>query len=526
MTRCLKRCGLVIGAVLAVLLLVPVASAHADGSQETVTVTVPSTQPWADTGLTVSAGDQISITAWGSVSWDYTGVPAGPDGRERDQDMCHYVVMDSDVPGQSLVGNVADFETLDGEGFFAGSSFQGTLPIAGTTVPSGKLFLGFNDGAVLCDRSGYDAWGFGGDNHGSFTAEITITRGCVRLIAFSSYRDGNREIYTMDANGDYQVRVTSNAVFDGNPQWSPDGTRIVFHTDRDGDYEVYAIDSDGTNPTRLTYNTGEDVRAMWSPDGSSIVFVSEREPHVGNPEVYVMNADGTDQTRLTHSLGNDTSPTWSPDGALIAFDSYRDGNSEIYVMHADGTNPIRLTNNAAFDYEADWSPDGSRIAFTSTRDGNREIYVMNSDGSAQSCVTSNSYWDFSPDWSSDGSKIAFASDRPPHGGNTEIYVMNADGTNQTRLTYASGNDYNPAWWPAFATAPTPTPTPRPTVTQTPAPSPTPTAAVTPSPGVGGTSLPTDKLKLLMPWVLGGGVVIMGVTAVMWKRKKGTRQMPS
>ena len=78
------------------------------------------------------------------------------------------------MPSQSLIGNIADSSNLDGKGFFVGSNFLGTVPIADTTKESGKLFSGFNDGAVYCNRSGYDSWGFGGDNHGSFTVEITI----------------------------------------------------------------------------------------------------------------------------------------------------------------------------------------------------------------------------------------------------------------------------------------------------------------------------------------------------------------
>ena len=66
------------------------------------------------------------------------------------------------MPRHSLVGNVANASSLDGKGFFVGSSFQGTVPVSNTTNGSGKLFLGFNDGSVFCDRSGYDAWGFGG----------------------------------------------------------------------------------------------------------------------------------------------------------------------------------------------------------------------------------------------------------------------------------------------------------------------------------------------------------------------------
>jgi hypothetical protein len=150
----------------------------ASAQSVTVTLTIPSTQPWTDTGLVVSYGDLLSISASGTVVFadPHTAKnTATPDGKPGNGGTCSYVATDPSVPGQSLVGNIASSHTLDGKGFFVGTSFLGTVPIANTTEPFGKLFLGFNDGAVYCDRSGYDGWGFGGDNHGSFTVTITIT---------------------------------------------------------------------------------------------------------------------------------------------------------------------------------------------------------------------------------------------------------------------------------------------------------------------------------------------------------------
>lgn len=141
------------------------------------TVTIPSTQPWTDTGLTVSQGDVITVSASGTVIFADPHTPentTGPDGKTGPSGGCTFVVTSAAVPRQALIGNIANSSSLDGNGFFVGSNFNGTVPIANTTTQSGKLFLGFNDGAVFCDRSGYDGWGFAGDNHGSFTATITI----------------------------------------------------------------------------------------------------------------------------------------------------------------------------------------------------------------------------------------------------------------------------------------------------------------------------------------------------------------
>ncbi|WP_346817878.1 NTTRR-F1 domain [Bacillus paramobilis] len=272
----------------------------------------------------------------------------------------------------------------------------------------------------------------------------SIRKVLISKIAFTSTRDGNAEIYVMNADGSNQTRLTNNAASDSDPAWSPDGQKIAFSSTRDGNNEIYVMNADGTNQTRLTNNVAFDLNPAWSPDGQKIVFSSNRD---GNTEIYVMNADGTNQTRLTNNPADDRDPTWSPDGQKIAFTSLRDGNDEIYVMNADGTNQTRLTNNLANDRESTWSPDGQKIAFTSFRDVNLNgaIYVMNANGTNQTRLTNNSSAsDLAPTWSPDGQKIAFLSTRD---GNPEIYVMNADGTNQIRLTNNLASDLNPAWSP-------------------------------------------------------------------------------
>ncbi len=172
-------------------------------------------------------------------------------------------------------------------------------------------------------------------------------------IAFRSSRDGNAEIYVMNADGSGQIRLTDNPASDGSPAWSPDGTRIAFTSERDGNWEIYVMNADGNKQTRLTDNLAEDRYPAWSPDGTRIAFQSERD---GNDEIYVMNDDGSDQTRLTDNPAPDIRGAWSPDGKRIAFYSYRDGNWEIYVMNADGSAQTRLTTDPADDVAPAWSP--------------------------------------------------------------------------------------------------------------------------------------------------------------------------
>jgi uncharacterized repeat protein (TIGR01451 family) len=260
-------------------------------------------------------------------------------------------------------------------------------------------------------------------------------------IAFQSYRNGNYDIFVMNADGSAQTPLTSSTDWEHDPAFSPDGSKIAYTTgpttDRD---DIWVMNADGTGQTDLTPGGGEDEHATWSPDGTKIAFESSRG---GDWEIWVMNADGSGLTNLTNAPGPDNEPAWSPDGSKIAYASYPDHNLEVFVMNADGSGQTNLSQDAGSDSDPAWSPDGSKIAFTSYR-GNTtdQVYVMNADGSGQTNLSKNSNSDFGPSWSPDGSKIAFSRS----GSNdAEVYVMNADGSAQNDLTQSAGYDYSPTW---------------------------------------------------------------------------------
>ena len=274
-------------------------------------------------------------------------------------------------------------------------------------------------------------------------------------IVFHSDRDGDDEIYTMNADGSGVRQLTRNSDDDGLPDWSPDGRRIVFDSDRDGDAEIYVMNADGSGVRQLTDNSSSDWWPNWSPDGRRIVFVSHRD---GDWEIYVMNADGSRVRQLTDNSSGDSSASWSPDGRRIVFYSNRDGDWEIYVMNADGSRVRQLTDNSSPDWGPSWSPDGRRIAFNSSRDGGDEIYVMNADGSGVRQLTHNNDGDYRPHWSPDGRRIVFHSNRddPDPDDDTRIwniYRMNSDGSGQTRLTDDEAFTCCPKWSPAASAAP-------------------------------------------------------------------------
>ncbi len=312
-----------------------------------------------------------------------------------------------------------------------------------------------------------------------------------RTIVFVSWRDGNGEVYAMDADGSSPRNLTQDPAKDAGPAWSPDGRRIAFVSRRDGNSEVYVMDADGSGKRNLTRSRANEDYPTWSADGRRIAFLRGRlhgNPRPGRDvrrwylyDLYVVNADGSGLRRLTLRVPAGTPETtgprkggqlvWSPDGRTIYFGRYlvrTDGSgarrlpyipitavwspdgrriafaakgpepppsysshTDIYVMNADGSGKRKLTHNERYNTEPAWSPDGRKIAFRSTRNGNRDIYVMNADGSGKRNLTRNPAQDRSPSWSPDGRRIAFVSNRD---GRLEAHVMNADGSGQRSLT--------------------------------------------------------------------------------------------
>jgi TolB protein len=206
--------------------------------------------------------------------------------------------------------------------------------------------------------------------------------------------------------------------FGARPAWSPDSRKIAFMSNRDGNDDIFVVNADGSGLRNLTRSHGHDRTRiwdgrehkriswfstdgpLWSPDGRKIVFRSERDrpsalergacrPRCRRDEIYVVDADGNGLRRLTHNWKSDGAAMWSPDGRKILFLRSNwvgaDVSGDVYVMNADGTAERNLTRSVthpfATDTAAAWSPDGQKIVFVSGRTRTGEVYTMNADGS-------------------------------------------------------------------------------------------------------------------------------------------------
>src|SRR5436190_7846757 len=257
----------------------------------------------------------------------------------------------------------------------------------------------------------------------------TAANGVAGKITFQSNRNGNFDIFVMNADGSGVTQLTSHPFDEYLPLFSPDGSRIAFARCL-VTCDIVLINADGSGE-RTILNDG--FPGAWSPDGNRIALGGAAG--TGIEGIYVVNVDGSGLVRV---LDPDFITDWSPDGRQLMIVSGRDGDLELYATPLDGSPVTKLTDNTADDNAGTgWSPDGSRIAFNSNRGGaGQDVYVMNADGSGVTQLTPNDgFDDDGPVWSPDASQIAFESNRA---GDEQIFVMNVDGSDVRQLTFDAG----------------------------------------------------------------------------------------
>ena len=144
--------------------------------------------------------------------------------------------------------------------------------------------------------------------------------------------DGKRIVYRVAGKGEQGLRILSledgkvtklTTEYDNFSAWSPRGDLIAFTSFRDGDFEIYTIRPDGSGVRKLTNTRGNDAHLVWSPDGKWIVFSSSRKgwkeeamllDNGPQPygELFVMREDGSNVRQLTDNQWEDATAAWLP----------------------------------------------------------------------------------------------------------------------------------------------------------------------------------------------------------------------
>ena len=253
------------------------------------------------------------------------------------------------------------------------------------------------------------------------TADVYVVGEIV--VASSRSGPGKYQLYSAERSNLAQfTKLSADTASASDPAFSPDGSRIAFVSLRDGNAEIYVMNADGSGSTRVTNDPLTDGRPSFTPDGQTIVFHSSRT--AGKQQIWSVNVDGTGLTQLTRDSVN-AAPTVSPDGQTIAYVSTRNKDSEIWLMNRDGSNQRQFTRAPqSRESEPRFLRDGTLAYLVERKEGSRTVQQVMRADLATGNVTAMT-----------GIDLAISSFAVSPSGDVVALVVNTDPQNRRNPTY-------------------------------------------------------------------------------------------
>jgi TolB protein len=173
-----------------------------------------------------------------------------------------------------------------------------------------------------------------------------------RRLAVVLTRDGNSQIYLMNADGGNVIRLTQSTTIDTEPSFSPDGQWIIFTSDRGGSAQVYRMPVTGGTAERLTFEGSYNVSPQFAPDGKSFVYIQRN----GGRDNVALQDFVSRQAQVLTDNPSDESPSFAPNGRIILYATGIKGRGILAAVSSDGRVRQRFSVEAGDVREPAWGP--------------------------------------------------------------------------------------------------------------------------------------------------------------------------
>ena len=220
------------------------------------------------------------------------------------------------------------------------------------------------------------------DTLNNLTQRVTLNSGLASLALSDDGKTfafaARGEIWTLPADGGDATRITKYGSAEYSPQWSPDGTKLVYSTDRNGNLDVCLYDAKTKSETVLADDPADESSARFSPTGQLIAYVRSGG---SAPGLYVVpageKAKPSDAVPVGPGYGV-SAYDWSPDGRWLVY-AKRDstGTTDLWVVANVGGTPVNITRYPGVNTNPQWSRDGRTIVFISNRNNPPGMFAMN-----------------------------------------------------------------------------------------------------------------------------------------------------
>jgi Tol biopolymer transport system component len=266
------------------------------------------------------------------------------------------------------------------------------------------------------------------------------------LVAF----DVGGDIWVANPDGSDRRQLTSGAAWEWEPNWSPDGTKLVywsgippFPEDPATPRHLMMRDMSGSGSSGATLlvsvSSRSGWRVAWAPDSRRLAYADVIDDV---SKLFTIDLDARKPIPIGPAGMDGMDPAWAPDGRSIAFLGHRfDAQAGLYLMRPDGSGVHRLTKNrSARDsfLVPVWSPSSDRLAFAAaigaSQPVQKDIWVVGLDGAAEVDISNDPADEGEPDWSPDGTSVGYVREIGPGQHVYRVVITTAEGGGDTRLS--------------------------------------------------------------------------------------------